>query len=365
MRPVFVLSVKQVYMVKVKRFFIYSILSLILLFIVIALSLSIGSTEYSFSDVLRLLIYDLFRSLGLRVYSLENYSRISTIVYSIRLPRTIVATLAGAGLGIAGVLVQAITRNPLAEPFLLGLSSTSLTIVGLSILIVPGLLYVRAYIVLAAFIGALLGFFITITLSELAGGSALTLILAGIAVSSAFGGLSHIIAFLVQVKFNMPFLILLLGSFSNVLKGDIHPITISLVIGIIGSMMISKALNALLYGDEYASQLGYNPKLTRRIAASLSALLTGVTVAIAGIIGFIGLVVPHITRFLIGGGDHRFVIPLSAFIGAILLLISDIIARILSYTTGITGIPVGAITSIMGAPFFAYLLVKKMRGSYS
>ncbi len=355
------MSIRQLYRVKIKRFLLYFSLFFILLFIIIILSLSIGSTEYSFLDVLKLFQHDFLKVFGIKIPAPLNYDRVSIIVYSIRLPRTIVAVLAGAGLGIAGTLIQAITRNPLAEPFLLGLSSTSLTVVGAAILIVPGLLYVREYIVLVAFLGALLGFFITITLSELAGSSALTLILAGIAVSSAFGGLSHIIAFLVQVKFNMPFLILLLGSFSNVLKNDISPMAISLVIGFILSIIISKALNALLYGDEYASQLGYNPRLTRRIAASISALLTGVTVAIAGIIGFIGLVVPHIARFLVGS-DHRVVIPLSACMGALLLLSSDIVARMLSYSTGIGGIPVGAITSIIGAPFFAYLLVKRMRG---
>ena len=355
------MSIRRLYRVKVKRFLLYLTLSIILLFIVMIMSISIGSTEYGFLDVLNLFYHDLLRFLDIKVQAPPSYSKISIIIYSIRLPRTIVAVLAGAGLGIAGTLIQAITRNPLAEPFLLGLSSTSLTIVGAAILLIPGLLYAREYIVFAAFLGAFLGFFITITLSELAGGTALTLILAGIAVSSAFGGLSHIIAFLVQVKFNMPFLILLLGSFSNVLRNDISPIAASLIIGFILSMIISKSLNALLYGDEYASQLGYNPRLTRRVAATISALLTGVTVAIAGIIGFIGLVVPHIARFLVGS-DHRAVIPLSASIGGLLLLSSDIVARILSYYTGISGIPVGAITSIIGAPFFAYLLVKRMRG---
>ncbi len=355
------MSIRNIYKVKIKRFSLFLSLSLISLFIVVILSLSIGSAEYGFLDVLRLFYYDFLRTLGIGVTAPPNYDRIATIVYSIRFPRTIVAVLAGAGLGIAGTLIQAITRNPLAEPFLLGLSSTSLTIVGAAILVAPGLLYIRVYVVLAAFLGALLGFSATIMLSEFAGGSALTLILAGIAVSSAFGGLSHIIAFLVQVKFNTPFLILLLGSFSNVLKNDILPVTVSLAIGFTVSIILSRALNSLLYGDEYASQLGYNPRLIRRIAASVSALLTGVTVAVAGIIGFVGLVVPHVTRFLVGS-DHRLVIPLSACIGSLLLLLSDIVARILSYTTGIGGTPVGAITSIIGAPFFAYLLVKKMRG---
>ncbi len=356
------MNIRKLYKLKVKRFFLSFTVSLILLFLVVVLSLSIGSSEYGFLDVLRLFHHDFLSAFGIKSPKPEGYDRIAIIVYSIRFPRTLVALLAGAGLGVAGVLIQAITRNPLAEPFLLGLSSTSLTVVGASILIVPGLLYVRAYMVLVAFLGALLGFFLTMSLSELAGGSALTLILAGIAVSSAFSGLAHIIAFLVQVKFNTPFLILLLGSFSNVLKSDILPMIISLLIGFTASIILSKALNAILYGDEYASQLGYNPRHIRRLSALFSALLTGVTVAIAGIIGFVGLVVPHIARFLVGS-DHRVVVPLSAVIGGLVLLLADIIARILSYSTGISGIPVGAITSMIGAPFFAYLLVKRMRGT--
>jgi len=334
---------------KLRRFFLSLVIGLIVLAISIIISLSIGSTSYGIMDVLKTIAW----SIGLPVQPSNP------VIFELRFTRSIVAVLSGACLGIAGVLVQSITRNPLAEPFLLGLSSTALTFVSVAALVAPFLLVSRYSMVAIAFIGALIGFTLTLTLSEIAGGSPLTLILAGIAVSSVFSGLSHVLAFLVQSKLNMPFIVLLMGTFSTSLKLDIAPLAATFVLGFIVSMLIAKPLNTLLYGDEYAGQLGYNPRLIRRLSSLIASLLTGATVAIAGIIGFVGLVVPHLARMMVGG-DNRVVIPLAAIIGGSLLVLSDIVIRIIS-SQGIGELPVSAITSIIGAPFFAYLLAKKMR----
>lgn len=341
----------RIYEVKLKRFFLSLLLGVLILFLSSILALSIGSTSYGFNDVLKTIAW----RIGLAT------EPSNPIILELRLIRSLVAVLTGACLGVSGALIQAVTRNPLAEPFLLGLSSTALTIVALAVLVTPGILAMRYTMIVLAFLGALLGFMLTLTLSELAGGSPLALILAGIAVSSVFSGLSHVLAFLVQSKLNTPFIILLLGTFSTSLRVDITPLSIVFVIGFTASMLLSKPLNTLLYGDEYASQLGYNPKVTRRIASLLVSLLTGATVALVGIIGFVGLVVPHLARMMVGG-DNRAVIPLSAIIGGSLLVLSDIAVRIIS-SRGLGELPVSAITSIIGAPFFAYLLIKRMRVS--
>lgn len=337
------------YEFKLKRFFLFLVVGLIILSTSIIASLSIGSTSYGVIDVLKTIAW----SIGLPVQPSNP------VIFELRFTRSIVAVLSGACLGVAGVLVQSITRNPLAEPFLLGLSSTALTFVSIAALVAPLLLISRYSMVVIAFIGALVGFTLTLTLSEIAGGSPLTLILAGIAVSSVFSGLSHVLVFLVQAKLNIPFMVFLMGTFSTSLKPDITPLAVIFVLGFTISMLIAKPLNTLLYGDEYAGQLGYNPRLIRRLSSLIASLLTGTTVAIAGIIGFVGLVVPHLARMMVGG-DNRAVIPLAAIIGGSLLVLSDIAIRIIS-SQGIGELPVGAITSIIGAPFFAYLLARRMR----
>ncbi len=326
------------------------ILGLLLLAMSMIISLSIGSTSYSIVDVLRVLAW----KLGVAPKP-DN-----VLIFCLRLTRSLVALLTGACLGLAGVLVQSITRNPLAEPFLLGLSSTALTAVALATLLAPSILAIRYTLVLIAFIGAFIGFTLTLILSELAGGSPLALILAGIAVSSVFSGLSHVLAFLVQSELRMPFLILLLGTFSPSLRPDVTLLSIVFIIGLVVSIIIAKPLNALLYGDDYACQLGYNPRVLRRLSSLTASFLTGATVALVGIIGFVGLVVPHLARMLVGG-DNRQVIPLSAIIGGSLLILADVAVRIIS-SYGIGELPVSSITSIIGAPFFAYLLIRKMRG---
>ena len=344
------MKLSELYQFRLRRFFASIILGVVLLVIALMVSLSIGSTSYGLIDVLHAFAWKL---------GLESKPD-NVLIIELRLTRSLVALLTGACLGIAGVLVQSITRNPLAEPFLLGLSSTALTTVALTVLLAPSILAIRYTTVLVAFMGAFIGFTLTLLLSELAGGSPLALILAGIAVSSIFSGFSHVLAFLVQSELRMPFLILLLGTFSSSLKPDITLLSIVLGIGFTISMIMAKPLNALLYGDDYASQLGYNPRTIRRISSLLASFLTGATVAIVGIIGFIGLVVPHLARMLIGG-DNRQVVPLSAIIGGSLLVLADVAVRIIS-AYGVGELPVSAITSIIGAPFFAYLLIRKMRG---
>ena len=333
---------------KKKRFFIILLLLTMFLIVTLMLSLSVGSVSVGIDKVFLTLIG-----------SLQDKTS-SYIILNIRLPRTLASIFIGASLAISGVLIQNVTRNALAEPFLLGLSSGALAFMALAILIVPSAILSIHYISAIAFVGALAAFILTLMLSEAVGGSAMSLILAGIAVTSGFSGISSFLAFIVQAKLNRPFLILLLGSLAQILETQVVVLAIVFSVGFIASITLAKRLNAIMFGDEHSLQLGYNPKTTRLISSLLAALLTSVSVAVAGIIGFIGLVVPHIARLLIGN-DNRFVIPLSALLGSIILCLSDISVRLASEGLAIGEIPVGAVTSALGAPFFAYLLMAKVK----
>jgi len=342
------------YRLKLKRIVIKITLLTVVTFSVFILSLSVGSVHISFIDVLLALL----SKLGIVNYDLGSLGK---VVLGIRFSRTMVAILVGSSLAVSGVLIQTTTRNPLAEPFLLGLSSGALMFLCISLIIFPKIHVSSAAIMLISFAGALTALLVTMTISEFLGGTPLSLILAGIAVSAMFAGVSQLLAFIVQFKLNIPFLILLLGSFSNIVLTHVFIVSTSFTVGFIIALVISKKLNTLIFGDEHASQLGYNPKVLRYIAILTTSFLTGVAVSVSGLIGFIGLVVPHISRLIVGN-DHRVLIPSSALIGGSLLCFSDVIVRYFSIQLRLGELPVGALMSIIGAPFFIYLLLKKMRG---
>jgi len=341
-------QLEQYYELRKKKFFTITLLLTILLTVTLLLSLSVGSVNIGIDKAFLVLT------------GYVQNKTLSYIVLNIRLPRTLASILIGASLAISGVLIQNVTRNALAEPFLLGLSSGALAFIALAILLIPSIIFSIHYVSIVAFIGAILAFTLTLMLSEAVGGSATSLILAGIAVTSGFSGISSFLAFIVQAKLNRPFLILLLGSLAQILDEHVIVLGFTFTLGFIVSLALAKRLNAVMFGDEHSLQLGYNPKITRLISSLLAALLTSVSVAVAGIIGFIGLVIPHMARLLMGN-DNRFVIPLSALLGSILLCLSDIFVRIASGGLAIGEIPVGAVTSAFGAPFFAYLLMAKVR----
>ncbi len=344
-------DVMREYTIRKSKFIATVIVLNIILFLVIFLSLALGSTGLSLTNPIGILT---------KIVNDIPLTPEEEIQVSIRLPRTLSAIAVGALLGISGVLIQTITRNPLAEPFLLGLSSGALVTVSLSVLLVPFLIYYKYLLALSAFSGAMIAFTITFIISEAVGATVTSLILAGIAVTSLFSGVSHILTFLVQVKLNRPFLLLLLGTFSTSMMSDIPLLAASLIVGFTLALIMAKRLNAIMYGDEHSLQLGYNPIFTRRAAALLASFMTGVSVSIAGIIGFIGLVVPHMARLIIGS-DNRFVLVCAALIGAIILCLTDMVVRVFSLY-GFGELPVGAITSMFGAPFFIYLIIKRLKG---
>ncbi|MEM0490241.1 MAG: iron ABC transporter permease [Ignisphaera sp.] len=331
----------------VKRFIFSLIFSILILCLIYIVSISIGSSMLPIRDVF------------LCLFGIECRD-ISESILRYRLARSSTALLTGAILALSGTLIQSIARNPLAEPYILGLSSTALTALAIAILIWPTVIAYRYYMMVIAFIGAIAGYLLTTALSVLAGSTGYSLILSGIAITSIFSGLSHVLLYIVQSKLKSPYYLLLMGSTSTALTQDVLILTSTLLcctffIYIFG---LPKKLNVYVFGDSFVKQLGYNPKLLSIISALLASLLTGTTVAVVGIVGFIGLAAPHIARLIAGSSDHRVTLALSIFIGASLATSADILARILAVTTRQGEFPLGVVTSIIGAPFLAYLIIK-------
>ena len=341
-----------IYYKGVKRF-VFSLMILMILSITLFISsLFIGSSSIDLYKTVHMLS-DIFLNKN------SSYNDPMMNILDLRISRGIAAYFTGFALGLAGLLIQTVTRNPLADPYILGLSTSSLAFVSLSILLSPDIMIFRWNLVLIAFLGALSGFFITIGLSKLAGGSSVAIVLSGIAVGSFFGGVSHLLLYLVQARYNIYVMYLLTGTVQTVLWRELPYLIYPSIVGVIISLLIYKMLNAYLYGDVYSRQLGFPPGFTRTISLVITSLLTAVTISIVGIIGFIGLASPHITRFLVGN-DHRFTIVLSPLVGGVLTLFSDISVRIISYAYG-AELPLGVITMMIGSPFLAFLIIKRLR----
>lgn len=330
-----------------RRFFLLLIMLTVATFIVLIASVSVGSSmlplEKTFSCLTRV-----------------ECDYVTEAIINYRFARSAVALLVGALLATSGTLMQAIARNPLAEPYILGLSSTALTVLAAAIVINPNIIALRTLMILLAFFGALAGYILTTTLSMLAGGTGASLILSGIAVTAVFSGLSHLLLYLVQSKLKSPYPLLLMGSTSNALLQDMQLLLTVLAAGItiIYLTGLPKRLNAYVFGDTFAKQLGYDPRRLAAMTALLTSILTGSSVAIVGIVGFVGIAAPHITRLLAGTSDHRITLALSTLLGAILTGVADIAVRVLAVLTAQGEFPLGSITSIVGAPFLAYLVIK-------
>ncbi|MBW2631079.1 MAG: iron chelate uptake ABC transporter family permease subunit [Deltaproteobacteria bacterium] len=288
----------------------------------------------------------------------EGYAALTpsekTIIFSIRLPRVIFAGLVGASLSCAGVIFQALLRNPLADPFILGISGGSA--VGAIIGIILGLGSVPFGIPGLAFLGAVF----TVVLVFLIGKSnkelnSTTLLLAGVIVNAFF---SAVIMFLISISSNADLhniAFWLMGNLSMVSWTTIAFEGILLLFGFAIIYSYARPLNLIVIGEEVAMQLGVNVERTKIVLFLAGSLITGLAVAFSGIIGFVGLVIPHIMRMLFGP-DHRLLLPASLLFGALFLIATDTIARTLIPHSEL---PVGVITALLGAPYFIYLLRRR------
>jgi iron complex transport system permease protein len=281
------------------------------------------------------------------------------ILVRFRLPRIVLACLVGAALACSGVVFQALLRNPLADPYILGISSGAG--LGAIIAVISGLnwtLWGRSPIAVFAFIGALGTVWFVWFLGRLTGRFYVTgLLLAGVVVNAFF---SAMIMFLTSVSKADQVYSTILWLMGNMTEADFFVLWIGtgcVVGGVAALYFISPQLNALSFGPEAAKSMGVNTGRTRTIAFAIAAGITAIAVSLSGLVGFVGLVVPHGVR-LVFGPDHRQLLPLSAIVGAIFLVLADTLARTI---VAPTQLPVGVVTAIVGGPFFLVLLVRYSR----
>ena len=286
-----------------------------------------------------------------------------TILFDIRLPRICLAILIGAILAISGAVMQGLFRNPLAAPSLIGVSSGAS--VGASVVIVLAGAWLQSntalglsLVAVGAFIGSFLVTVLVYRLSTSAlGTSVTTMLLAGIAVSALAGAVSGLLSYYADNEMLRQISIWQMGNLST---ANWQRVLVLAVVAILVLSLFpreSKSLNALLLGESEARHLGIDVQQVKRKLILLTTLGIGTAVAIGGMIGFVGLIVPHIVRLLIGP-DHRWLLPVSALAGGVLLLLADTIARIIIAPTEL---PTGILTAILGAPFFIMLLVQQRR----
>ncbi len=329
----------------------------ILLLIIILFSAGSGYLKISFPDVIRVIISKLFRLPG--VIS-EIKPLVTTVIFDVRLPRIMTAAVVGAGLSISGAVYQAILLNPLSDPYTLGVSAGAAFGASLALLFFPAMnIYVLP---VCAFSGALVTLFIVIFLSSgktfaKDGLSSSSLILSGIIVASI---LSAGISFLKYIADEQVSIIIfwLMGSFDARTWMDVGIVSFTVVAGLIVIMFYSRDLNVISLGSRMASTLGVNAGRVMIIQLITASVIAAVCVSVSGIIGFVGLIVPHMMRS-VTGPDNRKLIPASCLAGAILLLSADTVTR--AYLP--VEIPVGVLTALIGGPFFCYIFRKgQMKG---
>lgn len=315
-------------------------LGLILLVAVLFISMIIGTANTSFSD-----LYNVF----IGVQNTESYR----ILYHIRIPRVLTAMFAGINLAIAGCILQGVLKNPLADPGIIGVSAGA----GLAAMVVMIVLPEYTNMVpIVAFVGAMVATLILFALAWEEGIQPLKLILAGVAVSAFFaGGMTCLMVFFsdkIQGTVNW-----MAGGFSGASWKHVTMILPYTIIGLVGVSISSKLLNALQLGDDVAKSLGTRVEATRFFLVTLAALLAASAVSVAGMLTFVGLIVPHMMRLVVGS-DFNYLLPSSAVFGGILLIVADTVAR-----TAFSPIevPVGVFMSFIGAPFFLYLLKRGMQ----
>ncbi len=323
----------------------------ILLIISLSIGISVGAVSVHTSTVWGIILNKFSPDLVEQTWSKGR----EAIVWDIRFPRTLLAIMVGSGLAIVGASLQSVTRNLLADPHLLGISSGG-AFGAILALLHTGLFIGLLTVPLLAFLGALFATFIVLMVSRFTSStSADRLVLAGVAVSFIIMSCANILIFLGDPKATHTVVFWMLGGLGLAQWNQlIYPLIVLLICGL---WLFSQArvLNAMTVGDETASTLGINVTKFRFIIFVVCSLITGVMVAFSGIIGFVGLMVPHIVRMFVGG-DYFRVLSLSALLGAIFLLWADIAARTIMPPEDM---PIGIVTGLVGGIFFVWLLRRK------
>ena len=327
---------------------------IILGIVLFVLNLFVGSVMVPFEDIFKVLLKE------------NTDNTLSVIIFNYRLPQALTALLAGAALAVAGLLMQTLFRNPLADPSMLGISSGASLGVGIVILLTGAIsgAAVSSFgwwstigVSLAAFIGAVIVLFVMLAFSSRMKNMT-TLIIVGLMIAYLAGSITDILKFFSLKEDIHAFVIWGMGSFSGVGTSKMPIFVISIVLGLIATFFLSKNLNILLLGEMYAENLGLNIRKNSVIIILVSGYLTAIVTAYCGPIAFVGLAMPHIARFLFKSSDHRLLIPATMLIGMDMALFCNLIARMPGFDGNL---PINAVTAFIGAPVVISVIMKSKK----
>jgi iron complex transport system permease protein len=326
--------------------------SLCIVTLAIGISVGIGDLPIPLSTTL----FAVTNKLGWTAVALNRIHE--TVIWDYRLSRALVAAFCGAGLALSGAIMQALLRNPLAEPYVLGISAGAST--GAVAVVILGIGAGTVSLSAGAFAGAFAAFFFVALLSNGTRGGADRTILAGVAASQLFNAAtSYIVTTSGNAQQARDVMFWLLGSFGGVRWPEFTLVSIVLGLGLVICLLYARVLDAFAFGDEAASALGVNVGRARVILFAVTAMITATIVSMVGSIGFVGLVVPHAARFLVGPLHIR-LLPACAIAGAIFMVLADITSRALIPQQVL---PIGVVTALVGVPFFSIILYRFQRAS--
>ncbi len=328
----------------------------LLLFLAAVLSLGWGAMAIPIGEV----VVTLLKAVGFfRDTTVDELS--AGVVMLVRLPRVVMGMLVGASLGVSGAAIQAIFRNPLAEPAIIGVSAGASFFAALIIAVESTLFMAIGHLLghyllaLGAFAGAGLATWLVYRVSLVDGKPHIgTMLLAGIAINALAGALTGLISYLADEQQLRTITFWMLGSLGSASWETVATLLPFAAITVAGLPLLSKPLNAFALGEQEAHLLGFKPALVKRVVIVLATLAVGAAVAMTGIIGFIGLLVPHSIRML-GGADNRYVLPASALLGALTLTVADLLARVVVLPAEL---PIGVVTALLGTPLFLHILIR-------
>ncbi len=306
----------------------------VLLCILLVLSMNMGSVKVTYGELFR----------GLFIEYNENVA----IIFDLRFPRIIIAILSGAALAVSGVLFQAVLKNPLADPGIIGISSGAGFISALIVAYFPMLFF---FTPIFSFIGGMFACVLVYSLSYKNGFSPLRIILVGVAVNAVFTGLSNAFRSMSGQNYTDA-AELLNANISMKTWEDVRLLTVYVMIGLLFAILIAGKCNLLALEDKTVRSLGVNVTMLRVLVSVAAVLLASITTAVAGTISFVGLIVPHMGRLLVGN-EHKALIPFSAVLGAFIMLLADTVGRLIAYPYEISP---AIIMSVIGGPFFIILL---------
>lgn len=333
------------------------VLLLAALLVSILLAVQTGSTQISWGDILNVVKFRLFGAGDPEVY---GKGAVPDIVWYIRLPRLMLAVAVGAALAVCGVIMQAIVKNPLADPYVLGISSGASLGATVAILLGVGSFLGSNFVGILGFAGAFGVSLLVILLSNVGGRSnSVRLLLAGMALSSVCSAASSFVVYFASDREGMMSVTYwLMGSLAGAEWGQIAFLLPFVLLCTLFFWSQSRTLNLMLLGDEVSVTLGADLHRWRLLYLLLASALIGFVVYAAGMIGFVGLIIPHAAR-MVFGSDHRRLIPASALLGALLLVWADVLCRTIIPRSEL---PIGILTSLLGAPCFVYLMARKTYG---